>query len=69
MCHIIIIITDIDECADDGSNNCDSDRAMCTNEIGSFNCSCNDGFSGNGTFCEGNPFMMKTAANTETKVV
>ena len=50
-----IIIADIDECADDDSNNCDSDRAMCTNEIGSFNCSCNDGFSGNGTFCEGNP--------------
>jgi len=40
---------DADECAD-GSNDCDP-NASCTNEIGSFTCTCKEGFTGNGTFC------------------
>ena len=40
---------DIDECA---SIPCD-DNSMCTNTIGSFNCQCNMGFSGNGFYCDG----------------
>ncbi len=34
-------------------DNCDS-NALCTaNKDDSFNCTCNPGYSGNGTFCEG----------------
>ena len=44
--------TDIDECANDDLNNCHED-ANCTNTEGSFNCSCNDGYSGSGTECAG----------------
>ena len=44
--------TDIDECANDDLNNCHED-ANCTNTGGSFNCSCNDGYSGSGTECTG----------------
>ncbi|KAJ8029879.1 Fibrillin-1 [Holothuria leucospilota] len=40
--------TDIDECTDNSP--CSSD-AICTNLDGSFNCSCKDGFSGNGFEC------------------
>ncbi|CAB3981878.1 fibrillin-2-like isoform X46 [Paramuricea clavata] len=39
----------IDEC--DGENDC-HDYANCTNTVGSYNCSCNDGFEGNGTYCQ-----------------
>ena len=30
---------------------CDT-NANCTDNVGSFDCACNDGYSGNGTFCE-----------------
>ena len=43
--------TDIDEC-NDGIDNCHS-FANCSNEIGSFSCTCNDGFTGDGLTCSG----------------
>ena len=33
------------------THNCDA-NANCTDNVGSFDCACNDGYSGNGTFCE-----------------
>ena len=44
-------IIDIDECALSGSK-CHS-NATCNNTDGSFQCTCNNGFSGNGTMCTG----------------
>ena len=41
---------DVDECIT--GHNCNS-NANCTNTIGSYNCSCNDGFEGNGFNCSG----------------
>ena len=52
--HVIanpLITSDIDECAD--ATTCDS-NATCTNTPGSFTCTCNQGYTGNGTTCEGN---------------
>lgn len=41
---------DIDECAENG-HLC-TENATCTNVPGDYNCSCNDGFTGDGrTFC------------------
>ncbi len=41
----------VDECAT-GQNNCaPSPAGVCTNTVGSFACSCADGFTGDGTFC------------------
>ncbi|EGD78621.1 tamm-Horsfall protein [Salpingoeca rosetta] len=40
---------DIDECAR-GTDNCDI-NATCNNTVGSFECTCNEGFEGNGTVC------------------
>jgi len=34
------------------TDNCHA-QATCRNSPGSFNCTCNLGYSGNGTFCEG----------------
>ena len=45
-------ISDIDECVDASLNNCDTD-ATCTNAEGSYQCVCNDGYSGDGTVCQG----------------
>ena len=41
--------TDIDECAL-GTDNCDA-TATCTDTEGSFNCTCNPGFEGDGVNC------------------
>ena len=43
--------TDIDECLS-GTHNCDA-NAQCSNTIGSFTCSCVQGYSGNGVECSG----------------
>ena len=42
---------DVDECATN-TDNCDI-NAKCENTIGSFTCSCNIGFQGNGEICNG----------------
>jgi hypothetical protein len=46
------VSTDIDECSMLNYNNCSS-NATCNNTGGSFQCTCNSGYTGNGTFCEG----------------
>ena len=48
-----LLFLDIDECATN-TNNCDI-NATCKNTVGSFTCSCNDGFKSNGSTCIGNP--------------
>ena len=42
--------SDIDECESDDLNNC-HENAQCTNTEGSFNCSCNPGYIGDGVNC------------------
>ena len=44
-----IFLSDIDECS---SSPCSAD-AQCDNTLGGYNCTCNSGFSGNGSNCEG----------------
>ena len=46
------LIPDINECAN-SSAVCDS-NASCSNIEGSFECTCNEGYTGNGSSCEGN---------------
>ena len=47
--HVCIPPTDIDECSLD-ANNCD-DNAACTDTEGSFFCTCNTGYTGDGVNC------------------
>ena len=42
---------DIDECK--GSNNVCDENANCFNTFGSYNCTCKDGFTGDGHSCSG----------------
>ena len=46
---------DVDEC-NEGSHNCHK-NAQCADLIGSFNCSCKTGFSGDGIHCQGKFFF------------
>ena len=46
---IHFFVSDVNECELD-TDDCD-ENAECTDTIGSFNCTCNFGYSGNGTFC------------------
>ena len=48
--------TDIDECASDIDNDCHI-NSTCSNTIGSYDCTCEEGFSGNGIQCEGIVFL------------
>ena len=43
--------SDIDECLN-GTHNCHK-NSYCTNVNGSFYCTCNLGYMGNGTYCQG----------------
>ena len=54
-----IQILDVDECAMISTNDC-SANADCTNTVGSFNCTCKPGFTGDGNTCSGiNSFINK----------
>ena len=46
---ILYLLLDIDECAED-TDECDF-HADCENTVGSYECTCNVGFSGNGRNC------------------
>ena len=45
--------TDFDECKDQDLNKC-HEKAKCTNTEGSYNCTCIDGYVGDGFLCQGN---------------
>ena len=49
--NLCLIFLDIDECII--SKPCDT-NATCENFVGSYNCTCKKGFTGNGTTCTGN---------------
>ena len=46
-----VIVSDVDECSS-AEAPCDT-HATCTDTTGSYICECVEGFSGNGTICEG----------------
>lgn len=46
--------TDIDECVSDTHRHSCSEYAICTNVIGSYNCTCYSKFTGDGKICTGN---------------
>ena len=50
--YILFNPLDINECAK-GTHNCDA-NAVCNNIRGSYNCTCKDGFYGDGINCTGN---------------
>lgn len=47
---------DIDECADDSTNDCDKEEGQCTDTPGGYTCSCITGYTGDGFTCSGNRY-------------
>ena len=56
----LFIALDTDECTD-GTHSCDA-NAVCNNTRGSYNCTCKDGFYGDGINCTGN-YLHSKASN------
>ena len=50
--NVFLLLSDIDECAL-VDNNCSKGGANCTNNVGSFNCTCQTQYFWNGIECEG----------------
>ena len=44
--------TDVDECSDASLNDCDV-NAVCANSLGGYSCTCEEGYTGDGTECSG----------------
>ena len=53
--------SDVDECLANTSP-CDA-SAVCTNTNGSYTCACKDGFTGNGTYCQGKQLFLSILQN------
>ena len=49
--------TDFDECQAPDLNEC-HEKAKCINTLGSYNCTCLDGYVGNGILCQGMFFFL-----------
>ena len=64
LCYFLL--SDIDECSED-TDYC-SANADCTNSIGSFECDCFAGFTGNGFICLGEISQLKPYCNYRYKL-
>ena len=51
--HILSCLPDINECEGPGDNPTCHEHANCTDTEGSYTCTCNTGFSGDGFNCSG----------------
>ena len=58
-----MFVADIDECSMNGSP-CDQ-NAECLNFEGSYSCTCKDGFTGNGTVCDGKFTLYRQLMSAE----
>ena len=62
----LLLPTDDDECKN-GMHDCDM-NATCTNTIGSFECTCNDGFIGDGKTCISSKLITMQHPNIESSL-
>lgn len=59
---MLIFTLDINECDNDDLNRCHED-AECTDKIGSYECKCKTGFTGDGMICTESMFQLLQICN------
>jgi len=64
--YFVPLTSDIDECSADSSP-CD-ENADCINSDGSYSCTCKQGFTGDGSLCDGLLKHLYTLAKNSTKI-
>jgi len=65
--YLSIYLADIDECAV-GNGGCSAD-ASCSNTAGSFSCSCNAGYDGDGFDCAGQSQLQRVYLTSKLKLM
>ena len=58
MCVCVCFSPDIDECDEQTDGCADEMVAECINTVGSYDCSCRMGFTGNGRTCTGKTYVL-----------
>ena len=53
-----VLYADINECGSDDFNNC-HENSQCTDTVGSYTCSCNPGYTGDGFTCTSKSIMER----------
>jgi hypothetical protein len=67
-----LILIDIDECLQNTDDCADAPSGTCNNTIGSYICTCNPGYTGDGKTCVGRFFNMSSPTcyyNIEDRVI
>ena len=60
---LLLVVSDVNECEEGPAHGPCSQHANCSNTHGGYQCTCRDGYQGDGNNCTGKTTTMKTKKN------